>query len=365
MKAHTSRAFTLVELLVSMAVLVLLITLVMQLVNSATAVTTGSRKQLDTDAQARMIFDRITDDFKKMINRRDVDCLFSRQSVGNDKMFFFSEAPAYSGTTLASKRSTTALIGYRINSSYQLERLGKVLTWDGKGNSPGGIVFLTFPAPNASSTPIPSSTLTGNWTTTIGSAPTYNNGTDSDYHVLAETAYRMEFCFQVKDLTDPNAPSAAYSNYPIAYFSPASTNKSSIGSGTPSNGKAGDRYYDTQANRAYICTNGTGTGADAVWQLNGMDDVLGVVVTIALLDNGSRQIVKDPGTGTIQKTIGDKMIAAFANPTDSELQSNPPKLMAETWQAALYNNDFATATGLPRIAASQIRIYQRLITLPQ
>src|SRR5581483_9053711 len=158
-------AFTLVELLVSMAVLTLLFVVMSQLVNSTTIVSTSSRKQLDADSEARVVFDRMLLDFERMIKRKDVDFLFSKQSGGgnsgsNDKFFFYSEAPAYAPSSLSFK-SPVALIGYRVNSSYQLERLGKMLTWSTTGSNPGSVVFLTFPP--GSTTPIPGSTLAGSW----------------------------------------------------------------------------------------------------------------------------------------------------------------------------------------------------------
>src|SRR4051794_37602138 len=87
-------AFTLTEMIIAMAVLTLLVTFVAQLVNSATILTTNSRKHMDADSQARLVFDRMGGDFSRMLQRSDVDYVFSKQD-GNDKMFFYSEAPAY------------------------------------------------------------------------------------------------------------------------------------------------------------------------------------------------------------------------------------------------------------------------------
>src|ERR1700730_13141162 len=87
-------AFTLLELLISMAVLTLLILFVTKLVDSATTTTTASHKHMDADSQARLVFSRLAYDIAGIIKRRDLDAIFSKQ-LGNDKMFFFSEAPAY------------------------------------------------------------------------------------------------------------------------------------------------------------------------------------------------------------------------------------------------------------------------------
>src|SRR5262245_17145365 len=65
--------FTLAELLVTTGVLVLLVFLGSQLVNSTATVTTLGHKQMDTDAQARQLLDRMAIDIAQMVKRSDVD----------------------------------------------------------------------------------------------------------------------------------------------------------------------------------------------------------------------------------------------------------------------------------------------------
>ena len=55
-------AFTLIEMLVACAVLSIVVVLVAQMVSSATSVTGASRKRVDADDQARMVFDRMEGD---------------------------------------------------------------------------------------------------------------------------------------------------------------------------------------------------------------------------------------------------------------------------------------------------------------
>ena len=66
-------AFTLAELLVTVAVLVLLVLLFTQLLNSLATITTLGHKQMDADAQARQLLDRMAIDFAQMVKRSDVD----------------------------------------------------------------------------------------------------------------------------------------------------------------------------------------------------------------------------------------------------------------------------------------------------
>src|SRR5438105_265062 len=99
-----SHGFTLVELLVSVAVLVLLVLFVTTLVNSAATITTVSNKRMDADSQARQLLDRMAIDFAQMVKRNDLD-FFAKgttapNSVGgamivNDQIAFYSQVPGY------------------------------------------------------------------------------------------------------------------------------------------------------------------------------------------------------------------------------------------------------------------------------
>jgi prepilin-type N-terminal cleavage/methylation domain-containing protein len=178
-------AFTLIELLVSMALLVLLVAAVSQMVDSTSAVISRNRTHMESDNQARLVFDRMAGDFRRMVDRRDVDYFFAKEP-GNDRMFFYSEAPAFfSGEQASTDADSVGLIGYRINSNYQLERLGKQLSWTGipAGTTAGSTVFL--------SSPVQGSRLGEVWSGLLSAA-----STDADYHVISDHVCRMEFCFQ-------------------------------------------------------------------------------------------------------------------------------------------------------------------------
>lgn len=381
--AHSSgksaAAFTLVEMLVSVAVLILIMVFVSQMMNSTLLSTTASGKHEDADGQARLVFDRMAEDFGRMPRRTDVDFIFSKQpdpslivtgSGSSDKMFFYTEASGYYNTTVSgSNRSSVALAGYCINTSgtnpllpaYSLLRLCKGLSWDASlpANGPGGMLFLTSPSPSA--TPFPASSLPGaptqpNWNGAIGFNPTYN-GTDlTDYDLLSNAVLRLEFCFEVKDLTNPSSPATAYSNYPIAHFSSGSNQGTHMAAPGPGSGIVGDRWYDTSNNRAYLCTSVNGTVP--YWTPNGMSDVTAIIVAIAILDTNSRKLVPNQ-LAAISSDLPD--------PTENQLQlsGSGPQLMAEQWQGALNATSptFASTAGIPIPVASQIRVYQRFFYL--
>ena len=179
-----------------MAVLAMLVLMVAQLVKSGAAVIAGSRKNLGADAQAREVFSRFSLDVAQMVRRPDVDAVFST-GTNSKAMFFFSESPGFSATT--NNLSTLSLVGYRVGTNAGLERLGKGLTWSGAGSA----TFLTYANSTAStntSNALTGSTLAGSWPTVVGAAPDYN-GSDADYHLIADGVFRIEYCFLKKDGT--------------------------------------------------------------------------------------------------------------------------------------------------------------------
>ena len=353
--------FTILELLVSMIVLVLLVMVVAQLTDATARSVKTSGQHMDAESQMRVVFDRMANDFAKMVRRKDADCLFYKKATagtvaGNDAMFFYSEAPAYYDFTSTTRltKSNVALIGYRINTGNTaypntpvLERLGMGLTWDGavSGTANGAPVFLT--TPTGSATPDPASTLVGNWggnaTSTLGTlSGGYSDGVDvGSYHVLGDLVYRMEIQFLLTDGT--------LSLIPVTNPSATTNNLSAGAPPTVSNGTPtyapGSRWFDTAAGRGYICTSAV-SGA-ATWNPIGVQDVSAIVVTLAVLDSNSRKII--PSTSVLSGApLAD---AASGIP------------VAKTWMDAVNGSTFAADSGIPQAAAKQVRIYQRTFSL--
>src|SRR5881394_1415305 len=106
-------AFTLVELLGSVVVLVIVIFMVSQLMSSTSAVTRTGNKHIDTDTQARVVFDRIALYFAQMLKRTDIDYYVKQRTgynghgnghgwgqghngdKGSDQIAFFSHVSGY------------------------------------------------------------------------------------------------------------------------------------------------------------------------------------------------------------------------------------------------------------------------------
>ncbi len=140
--------FTLLELMVSMAVLALLIAMVAQMFSNATMVTSMSSAHLEADDRARLLFARMAADFARIVKRSDVDYYVKTPTVpqnGNDQLAFYSEVPGYS--TVTSSFSSISLVAYRFNSNGKdgrpcVERLSKALSWGTVGDGLAPVAFL-------------------------------------------------------------------------------------------------------------------------------------------------------------------------------------------------------------------------------
>lgn len=304
-----SSGFTLVEVLVSITVLGLMMVGVAQMLNSAALASSGSFKHLDADTQARMALDRIALDLSKISHRGDVDYYFAKNltstTPGNDQLAVFSESSGYypSGVTGATQGSDLSLVGYRINSKNQLERLCKGLVWNGVATSAPSMVYG---APATAGT-----LINATWPNVEGS------GTDADYQVIGDQIFRLEYCFLV------SAP-----DYGALYTAP-----SSIPTSTTS--------YLTDVPYASPDTSP-----------NGLQDVVAVVVSIAVLDADSQKIATTLNPSAMTTAAKDLDDVA-ASPSGSAIPVG--SLPLTLWKADLAKNNL----GLPKSVAGQVRFYQR------
>ena len=126
-QATGQQGFTLLELLAAMAILTLVLIFFTEVIRNVSNVTGTGRQRLDVDASARIALDVMADDLAKQVKRRDVDFLVSK-NVGNDEFYFYSEAPALSGSGSA---DTAAPIGYKVTTGTSgtrgLQRIGEGL----------------------------------------------------------------------------------------------------------------------------------------------------------------------------------------------------------------------------------------------
>jgi prepilin-type N-terminal cleavage/methylation domain-containing protein len=213
-KRHS--AFTLIELMVSIAVLGLLGGMVMQLLGSASRLTTNSRKTGDCDTEARFVLDQISADLSRRVRRPDVDA-FVEKVKGDDRAYFFAETPGYSPTLTAQDRSTISLVGYRLRppaaagGNYTLQRYARALPWTSTSTD-AAMPFVVLNGNPAK--PLPATTLAGSSGTGAGGSFPKVLGQDEAenlyYQAIGENIVRFEISLLRKpNFANPARPVAA------------------------------------------------------------------------------------------------------------------------------------------------------------
>jgi hypothetical protein len=187
---HTrDHAFTLAELLVAVGILTLLIVLVARMVSSAASVTTLANKRMDTDSQARPLFDRMALDFAQILKRTDVSYYMKTAATsmtGNDLIGFYSAVQGYYSSTPC----PVSVVAYRVNSDSnnsgaynRLERMGKGLPWNGASTTDTPVVFLPL-------------TVDTTWPS-VSSSSAYDSVdlNSSAYEVIGPHVFRLEYYY--------------------------------------------------------------------------------------------------------------------------------------------------------------------------
>lgn len=301
---HRPNGFTLVEMLVSIAILVLLVLLITQLFNSTATTITRQSRRTDTDAEARIVFDRLSADFARMTRRSDLDfygkdTVISRGMNGNDQLAFYATVPGYysspspTPTPTRNSRNPISLIAYSLafdpTGRPQLVRLAKGLTWESSGGWP-------------SVTHLPAQILS-QWANLFQSSTiSYTGMQDSDFTVVSESVVRFEYGYL---LQPTDATSATFSTVP---YNP---------------GIAGHSTRDFY------------------------QDVTALIVSVAILNPSSRVIVNNYSQLTSPGLFPDASGTEIAVP----------------WQAKVLQPGFASSAQIPQQAASAIRVYQRRFNL--
>ena len=231
-------AFTLVEMLVALAVLAVLVVLMAQVLNQVSETITRATQHTQSDTEAEVIFDRMGDDIAQIINRADVDSLFVGMSTNsgnhdnNDQMYFYSHGAGFS--TNANNLSPVTLVSYLVTNN-ALVRLGVSKSWDD----------MTFITPSNGATVFD------------GTSPLTNSGNSANYyHVIGPSVFRMEVAL----LMEPGSTNAD-----------GSTN--------------GDNTYANM---------GSGTNS---W--HGLTNVSSIVVALGILDQTSRKLTTPQQLNTL------------------------------------------------------------------
>jgi prepilin-type N-terminal cleavage/methylation domain-containing protein len=296
------RGFTLVELLVSVALLALMVTLLARLIASATNTIQIGQQRIDIDSQVRPLFERMALDFSQMVQRTDVDFYGKGTAAGgamtgaalgtiNDRIAFYSGVPGdYSG---AGSHSPFSVVAYKVNSStgatnkdvytrFQRMAYGLLMNGDSSDVKNGPLVF----GPTK---------ISDIWTSVKSNATT-----DTKYEIASAQIFRFE-------------------------------------------------YY-------YLLTNGSFSVVP--WNAGightdplGLRDVAAIIVAVAAIDQTSRILLSTDNTQIA--TIAGKL-------PDYAATMGPGQLLAQ-WQSKLTSD--ATIKAMPRPAINGIRFYERAFYL--
>jgi hypothetical protein len=332
-----SRGFTLAEMLISIGVLVLLVLLVTQIVNTAATTVRPANKHIDTDTEARTVFDRMAVDFAQMLKRKDVDYYLKanntkypgnsglhRKGGGgggqgqtdlNDYMAFYTQTPGYSSPS--SSPSPISLVAYRVNglstsAAYnRLERRGEALLWNG---------ISTYNPNNATARPIffLPILIKDIWSCT-GNAPcATGNRTDQNkdlpyLETIGPNVFRFEYCYLLKT------------------------------------GRATDTPWNTDSSVGPVY----GT-------FNALEDVEAIGVTIAVIDPQSRALLTEDNILDLQDYMADFRTAPGRGMGNNK---NVIDLEAQWNQVITDPTAYPNTANMPRAALSAIRIYSRSFEL--
>jgi hypothetical protein len=193
-------------MLVAISVLALLVLLITQLLNNATAVTTAGNKRIDADSQARPLFERMALDFAQVIKRSDVSYYLKTAATpmtGNDLVGFYSAVQGYYPTT----PSPISVVAYRVNSDSSnsvayncLERMGKGLDWNGASSTNIPVVFRPL-------------TLHGTWPS-VASSSAYDDTDPAKrtYEIIGPQVFRFEYYYVEKTTGNLVAYPAAWTS---------------------------------------------------------------------------------------------------------------------------------------------------------
>jgi len=158
-------AFSLVEVLVAMAVFLFMAVMVASITDGVSRIVGQSQRRMSVDGGARQSLSRISADFSRAIIRSDLPFRIEKKS-GNDGLMFFAAAEGYSAG-----RGIT-MLGYQV-ASEGLQRGAEAKTWTSNGSSALSFTSVTNAAASSS----------------------YLSIDSANYEILESDIFRMELAF--------------------------------------------------------------------------------------------------------------------------------------------------------------------------
>jgi len=312
--------FTLIELLAALTVLGVVILMITQITDGTARSVTYENRQINTDTEARMIFNRFSIDFARMLRRRDLDGTAFKQPAGtlppryrdasgepiafpanlqpgNDRLAFYAESRGrFPGPDQPSgaDRSPVSVVAYQILPDAEtgipgLARRSIGLGWEPhSGGGWKGVAHLP-------------QRLADLWPDLFSQAEAFRS--------VADQVFRMEYVYLLK----PRDGEPARLSIVPWHENPAA---------------------DPAADPAHA-------------SVDGFRDVAAIVVTLAILDRHGRGLVSDyaPLANALPDAVAD---------SDGRVAG-----VAGVWNAIVTRAGFAAEVGIPAEAAAAIRVYER------
>jgi prepilin-type N-terminal cleavage/methylation domain-containing protein len=292
-------AFTILEIMVAMAVLLILVVLVAQLTSSTSSTVDQSGKHIDADSQARMVLSRMSMDFTYMLKRSDIDYSIFKNAAGNNQIG--NDLLAFYSEGMGYYSANPTAFAANRRSAVSLVAYASLQDPNGKK-----LVFKRLSKalgwePDAGGAWQSVSYLTN----TILSQWPNLFVSDANYTTVGDQIFRFEYSYLLKpNLTDPDHPKAAHLSV------------------TP---------WDVNLQHTSV---------------DGFKDVTAIVVAIAVLDTKSRGAVPDMAG----------LVSALPDAQDDVD-------IAVSWNDKIKSPSFAVTAGIPQIAASAVRVYERYFYL--
>jgi hypothetical protein len=237
-----TRAFTLVELLVSISVLVLLVGMVSQMMSMTGRIINASGKQLDLESQSRIVLDRIGNNISNMVMAQGVAPIVIKNTMdlpsgtSNDGFALLTNARPRdrSSAGVATKDIRMAIMGYRVNYTADALLGGK--------NSPElnwGDGTITWPTQNA--TQVKSDLVNATTAVVLDLQSAGSNQKMIDLQPIGAGIFRFELCFLLDDGTvvlDPPRDS----NFAVPLPGATGTNTFAVAISKATSGDANKRF---------------------------------------------------------------------------------------------------------------------------
>ena len=274
---------------------------------------------MDADTQARLVFNRMAVDFSNMIQRQDLDYSLFKQpagtlpatygggaipvnlQTGNDQLAFYGKGTGFFSSGSAPSPSAKASLALVGYNVAADPYLNNRFDLQRMSQGLGWEPVNGFP--NIGYLPTLITTQWGTTSASLFSTPAY-------WDTVGDQVFRFEYTYLLKANTSP------------ANLHPAKL------STTP--------YWDS------TMTTPPHTA------INGFQDVAAIVVGIAVLDSTSDAILTNGGNTSLVNSLPD-----VSGTSDIE----------SVWLPIVNSGSFAQKAGIPKEAASAVRIYQRYFYL--